>query len=547
MNVATESTSNSNSSSFSTPVVENTPQSNWELALSQALSGIGSQTYNWAQGQFDNASAVTDDSIDQFNNAANTSMGVANNLIGRYQNEYEPLEDQYISEAANYASPSRLAQNMGAAESSTSQSERQNEINAEQELQQYGIDPSSGRYQELVQAQKAGAGAAEAGAGQQAALNTEATQREMEQNAIAFGQQLPGQAVNALNQGAQDVSGAENSELGLSNAGVSLMDSASPYFNAAMSLKYPSTGQQTTGSSHSQQQSNGNQPTPQQSGGGGNGGGNGGGSGGPASSNTPYDNGYGSGGGGGGGGFGNMSGSNARVAQVPGGGEDGTQSGSVDMNSLDFGDNTNVGGGVDPFSAQFASNPDVFDNGTAQSYDTANPVDPFGGGGQQFGSTQDNSGDYGANFSDTPSASDYASAGGWGGSDDSSGGGSNDTDGFARGGGVLPTPGSRATTGGHVPSSASPSGGKQTDDISARLNAREFVIPQDVADWMGQKYFQDLIQKSRKAMGSGQQAPAAGQMKPPLPNQNQPAFVSRHLPPAGVPHPGAGMIPQGAQ
>ena len=112
--------------------------------------------------------------------------------------------------------------------------------------------------------------------------------------------------------------------------------------------------------------------------------------------------------------------------------------------------------------------------------------------------------------------------------------------GYARGGGVLPH--GNGTSGGFVPRSASPSRGAQTDDIPARLNAREFVIPQDVADWKGQEFFQKLIEQSRKARSSPQGAPAQGQQKPPLANMQHPTFVSRKLPPPSrgqIPMPGA--------
>lgn len=63
--------------------------------------------------------------------------------------------------------------------------------------------------------------------------------------------------------------------------------------------------------------------------------------------------------------------------------------------------------------------------------------------------------------------------------------------------------------GGPVDPSMSPSGGAATDDVKAsapgipqiRLNGGEFVIPKDVAGWLGEKAIQDMIVKARKAMG----------------------------------------------
>jgi hypothetical protein len=439
--MASYSSGSGYSQNTSIPVMENSAQSNWADQLSQELAGIGQNQLGWAQNAYNQGTAVTDQQIDQYNANAGMATGEASNLLGRYENTFEPIENQYVSEAGSYASPGRVQQNMGAAESGVNQAENQNAINAEQQLQSYGIDPSSGRYQELVQSQKAGAGAAEAGAGQQAMLATTATQRQMEQNAIAMGQQIPGATVNALNAASQDISGAENSELGQENAGVNEMDSANPYFQSAMSLKYPGSSSMSMGHSANANESANN------------GGSSGGGSN-PSSPGGQYQ-----------GAPGGMGG----PLQGPGNGEGDPSLGG------------NYGGGN------------------------------YGGGNGTQGGTIDTSSDQ--------ALGDMQGGGGGGGG------------GYAAGGevGVMPT------SGGHVPPSASPSGGQMTDDIPARLNAREFVIPQDVADWKGQEFFQKLIEQSRKAR---QGAPAAGQDKAPLPNQQRPTFVSHKLPPAGVKQPG---------
>jgi len=48
----------------------------------------------------------------------------------------------------------------------------------------------------------------------------------------------------------------------------------------------------------------------------------------------------------------------------------------------------------------------------------------------------------------------------------------------------------------------SPSGGAKTDDVHALLNEGEFVMPKDVTAWLGEKFLQNLINKSRQeAMG----------------------------------------------
>jgi hypothetical protein len=62
-----------------------------------------------------------------------------------------------------------------------------------------------------------------------------------------------------------------------------------------------------------------------------------------------------------------------------------------------------------------------------------------------------------------------------------------------------------ATTGGFVSQQLSPSAGAETDDVDARLNAGEFVIPKDVAQWKGQEFFYKLMAQARQARVTAQQ------------------------------------------
>lgn len=61
-----------------------------------------------------------------------------------------------------------------------------------------------------------------------------------------------------------------------------------------------------------------------------------------------------------------------------------------------------------------------------------------------------------------------------------------------------------------VPPAASPTGGAATDDVSARLNVGEFIIPKDVVSFQGEKFFQNLIQKTRQMKQSVQAKPTIG-------------------------------------
>ena len=83
--------------------------------------------------------------------------------------------------------------------------------------------------------------------------------------------------------------------------------------------------------------------------------------------------------------------------------------------------------------------------------------------------------------------------------------------GFAEGGAVP------AQDGGAIPMGASPSGGAQTDDIPARLNAGEFILPKDVVSWIGEKQLQTTIMKARQEKEKAVAKPAIGAAPPQAP------------------------------
>lgn len=60
-------------------------------------------------------------------------------------------------------------------------------------------------------------------------------------------------------------------------------------------------------------------------------------------------------------------------------------------------------------------------------------------------------------------------------------------------GGTVPP-----SAGGAVPAAASPSRGQAVDDVQARVNVGEFVVPKDVVSWVGEKTMHQMIEKAKK-------------------------------------------------
>lgn len=83
--------------------------------------------------------------------------------------------------------------------------------------------------------------------------------------------------------------------------------------------------------------------------------------------------------------------------------------------------------------------------------------------------------------------------------------------GFAEGG-AVPDP-----SGGAIPMEASPSRGAQVDDVPARLNAGEFILPKDVVSWIGEKQLQNQIMKARQEKQGAGAKPAIGKAPPQAP------------------------------
>lgn len=516
----TDSTSTSTSSSTSTPTVLNTPQSDWSLVLSQLLSALGNSQYEWALNEYNSGKEITNANIANFMAMSGKGAGLADTLIKQYQNQFAPVVQQYLAQAASYNSPERQQFEMGRAESQVAQAMTAARSEAERKIRSYGGNPNDGKSREIQEAGRLQDAAARAGAGTQAALDTADRGRAMTEKAVQFGQNVPGMAVNAMNSAYQGVVGAQNANLGQQNTGAALTQSAAPFMSAAAgALKMPPTGQTSSGGSQSQQKSsspdNSNNRNTQ-----------------PGkgvldpmarSSDTqtgPAGNGLGA--------------PSAANFRAPGGAGGGAQIMNLPQGPDGAGGVLQEGEGTEGAPAWEGADPSEMidgaggqdtnqDFGEDNTYGDFNPQGDVGQGQPSYGEQDNSYGDYGpTDMGDTPSQgadmnnyqdTSYDSGGDWGG--DYGGG----DESFAQGGGVLPT------SGGAVPKSASPSQGQQTDDISARLNAGEFVIPRDVVAHQGTRFFDNLISKSRRLRTGMAGPPARPTMKPAL--QQKPTFNSK--------------------
>src|SRR6187431_622501 len=139
--------------------------------------------------------------------------------------------DGLMRDALSYASPQRVAVDMGMAEAGVQQGAERGRLSAIRDLESYGIDPSSGRYAALDMSNRVMSAAAAAGAGNQQRMADYAAGNAMRNQAIAAGQQ------NA-------------------NFGLGVGNLANQYLQTGMSLKYPPLGRYSDSVSDSSSGSN---------------------------------------------------------------------------------------------------------------------------------------------------------------------------------------------------------------------------------------------------------------------------------------------------
>ena len=620
MSDVSTSTNSSQGSSSSSPV--QTPENDISNAVSATASSMASQLYSWAQGVYAQTSAVTNEAVGNFFTASKQMMGLSNSMIDQYNSLFAPENAELVADANSYASPARIDADMGMAGATQAQAGASAEQNSISQLQQFGIDPSSGRYSSLLNADNVQNAANVAGAENTQQRADVATGQQLRADAVQVGAQLPSSIANVTNTSLQALNGAENAELGNANTGNSLMNTPNNYLKTAGNILQPmqaSKSQNTSqGNSNSTKTDAGkSQPNPSGQGNGG-GQGNAGGqawgmnmpAGGPTltpvnqNQNQNQDNGdynlgdmYGPDSIGGvlpedfTGGDGSMTIGQPGSADTPIQNTDSNQNGGISdpFQNGGFGDtlpqdNSGFGGQNQTFTGSNGAQDTPYGNINYNSSANGANGNAEGGGGGSWGdgsafgtpgSFGDTTGSLGGSDSGTfgnaptpppsqdsgqspyaggdmgdtgdstytPPSSTGDSSESWTpnddtdtsttspedqAQDDAQDSGDDSGGDYARGGPVMGIPrhviphrnnhmrkhGQRRlqmASGGQVPAAASPSRGAVTDDIPAHVNANEFVIPQDVALWKGQEFFQNLITQSRQKR---MMAPAAAQKAP---------------------------------
>lgn len=156
-----------------------------------------------------------------------------------YQQYYQPLEEAYVNQAENWASPDNIALVTGQAQAAIGEQVQSGLNTAAEQLRSYGVNPASPRYASLYTAANVVGGAAQAAAGTSAAQNLKLQQLAMEQGAINTGRgvanttgTLTNAATGAAGTGASSASGAASTGQQNLATGTSSQTAATNWYNA---------------------------------------------------------------------------------------------------------------------------------------------------------------------------------------------------------------------------------------------------------------------------------------------------------------------------
>lgn len=193
----------------------------------------------WAREQDTNNRQLLDRVITSQEGIQTDTRENAQEDRARYEQIYQPLEDNLTQEFQSYDSPERMQQERGRAMSDVNQSFDAARRNATQRLESYGVDPSQTRNAALDIGTRTAQAAAQAGASSAATRATEQTGRALRAEALNIGKGYPSNVAGSYGQSLQ----AGNSMIGNANQTTNTTSNAMQGANGALGTSIQGFGQ----------------------------------------------------------------------------------------------------------------------------------------------------------------------------------------------------------------------------------------------------------------------------------------------------------------
>lgn len=190
---------------------------------------LGKEQLDWAKEQYAKDGAITGKVVDQFLSDMSDTSANAQKDRARYEQLFQPLENDLATDAATYASPEKKDLEVGRAQANVGQQFTQAREQAKSELEGYGINPSATRFAALDIGMRANEAAAKAAAGNQASEAVDATGRALRSEAINVGKGYPGQIAGAYGTSVAQGNSAGGQQLATTGSGAATMGTGAQY------------------------------------------------------------------------------------------------------------------------------------------------------------------------------------------------------------------------------------------------------------------------------------------------------------------------------
>jgi hypothetical protein len=193
-----------------------TEMMDWAKKTYEDNKAVGGQVIDWAMGQMDKQAAWSDADRQ------------------RYEDVYQPLEDQAAQRAQDYASPERQEFEAGKAEADVAAQFNQSRQASADRLEQFGVDPSQVRQGALDLGTRVAEAAAQASAGNQTRFRTEQYGDQLMANAINTGKGYPAQTIAESSAAGQSANQATNTGLATTASGANTMGTSPTWAGLGM-------------------------------------------------------------------------------------------------------------------------------------------------------------------------------------------------------------------------------------------------------------------------------------------------------------------------
>lgn len=190
---------------------------------------LGQDQLEWAKEQYGLDREIADRVINSALDIEAANAETARKDRERYEQVYQPVEDKMVQEAMEYDTPQRREMEMGRASATVAQNFNSQRQAALQQLEGFGVDPSSLRYASLDIGARAAQAAAQAGAANQAGQLVDATGRALRSEAINVGRGYPGSVAQTYGTALDAGRTAVDSTLSTTASGANTMGTAPQY------------------------------------------------------------------------------------------------------------------------------------------------------------------------------------------------------------------------------------------------------------------------------------------------------------------------------